>query len=167
MNLKVEYYTFMKSQFGELFIAASEKGVSHILFSDRIQPELQAAINLGQSNSSHPLIQIALQQLEEYFAGTRSVFQVPLDLPGTEFQQSVWKTLLTIPFGETWSYADLAEAIQKPKAMRAVGSANGKNPVSIIVPCHRVIAKNGGLGGYAGGLERKQGLLNLEEQSHP
>ncbi len=165
MNLEVKHYAFMKSNIGELFVAASDVGVSHILFRDRMHPKLQAVTESVREDKSHPVMQKALKQLEEYFAGLRSTFDLPLDLPGTEFQQKVWETLITIPYGEQWSYADLAQAIQKPKAMRAVGSANGKNPVSIVVPCHRVIAKSGGLGGYAGGLERKQKLLELENQA--
>ncbi|MFK7912870.1 MAG: methylated-DNA--[protein]-cysteine S-methyltransferase [Pseudomonadales bacterium] len=104
----------------------------------------------------------ARTQLEEYFAGQRQDFDVPLDPRGTDFQQSVWTQLRGIPFGETCSYRDIAERLGKPKAVRAVGSANGRNPLPIIVPCHRVIGSNGSLTGFGGGLENKQILLELE-----
>jgi AraC family transcriptional regulator of adaptative response/methylated-DNA-[protein]-cysteine methyltransferase len=102
------------------------------------------------------------KQLKQYFAGTLTEFTVPLDLPGTEFQQQVWHVLQTIPFGKTRSYQQQAEAINNPKAVRAVAKANGDNRISIIIPCHRVIGKNGQLTGYGGGLWRKQRLLELE-----
>jgi methylated-DNA-[protein]-cysteine S-methyltransferase len=103
-----------------------------------------------------------IAQLTEYFAGARQVFDLPLALRGTEFQQRVWQTLLDIPHGATWSYGELARAIGKPSASRAVGAANGKNPISIIVPCHRVIGTNGDLTGYGGGMPAKRWLLGHE-----
>ena len=112
---------------------------------------------------NHPILAKARQQLEEYFAKERTVFDIPLGLEdGTLFQRSVWQQLLPIPFGRTCSYGDIARAIGKPDAVRAVGAANGRNPLSIIVPCHRVIGQNGSLTGYAGGLEIKKMLLDLE-----
>ena len=105
-----------------------------------------------------------IQEYEEYFAGTRKQFEAPTDPQGTDFQKQVWAMLKTIPFGQTWSYQDLAIAINNPKAVRAVGLANGKNPISIIVPCHRVIGKNGKLTGYAGGLENKCHLIKHESE---
>ena len=104
-------------------------------------------------------------QLQEYFGGTRQVFDVPLAPQGTLFQMEVWRVLRTIPYGETQSYADIAEQIGRPKAVRAVGAANGRNPLSIFVPCHRVIGKNGSLTGYAGGLAQKSVLLEIEQAS--
>ncbi|MEO0795145.1 MAG: methylated-DNA--[protein]-cysteine S-methyltransferase [Verrucomicrobiota bacterium] len=101
-------------------------------------------------------------ELARYFRGELTEFATPLVLGGTDFQQTVWRALQTIPYGETWSYAELAEAIENPAAIRAVGGANGKNQLAIIVPCHRVINKGGGLGGYAGGLDIKRQLLELE-----
>lgn len=106
----------------------------------------------------------ARRQLEEYFAGTRTEFDLPLKLHGTEFQMRVWEKLRLIPAGETISYAELARRIGNPAAMRAVGLANGRNPISIIVPCHRVIATNGKLTGYGGGIENKAWLLDWEQQ---
>jgi methylated-DNA-[protein]-cysteine S-methyltransferase len=113
--------------------------------------------------STNPLIREACIQFDEYFAGKRQIFDLPLSTDGTPFQQTVWAQLQEIPYGKTISYAQLAQAIHHPKACRAVGSANGKNPISIIIPCHRVIAANGSLGGYAGGLDIKKQLLALEK----
>lgn len=104
------------------------------------------------------------RQLAEYFEGERTEFTVSLDLRGTPFQRQVWEALRTIPYGQTWSYRGLAEALGRPKAVRAVAAANGKNPISIVVPCHRVVGSNGALTGYAGGLERKRMLLDLEKR---
>ena len=101
-------------------------------------------------------------QLREYFSGTRTAFDLPLAPRGTEFQELVWAALRTIPYGETWTYGQLAEAIGRPGAARAVGLANGRNPISIVVPCHRVVGSSGKLTGYAGGVERKEYLLALE-----
>jgi len=105
-----------------------------------------------------------IQQLQEYFVGERRTFTVPLSLKGTPFQKQVWQALQSIEYGETCSYKDIAEAIGNPKAVRAVGSSNGKNPVSIFIPCHRVIGSNGGLVGYGGGLNNKKILLGLEQE---
>ena len=113
-------------------------------------------------DDQHPVIRETARQLEEYFKAGRTSFDVPLDLRGTPFQTKVWRALRQIPYGETRSYAELARAVQAPKASRAVGGANGKNPVGIIVPCHRVIASSGGLGGFACGLAYKRKLLDLE-----
>lgn len=105
------------------------------------------------------------QQLDEYFARQRTVFAIPVAPHGTPFQRRVWSLLQSIPYGETWSYLDLAIALGAPTATRAVGAANGRNPISIVIPCHRVIGANGSLTGYGGGLERKQYLLQLEDAS--
>jgi methylated-DNA-[protein]-cysteine S-methyltransferase len=121
-------------------------------------------ITLGDEDAEHPVLKQAKRELDEYFTGTRTEFNLPLAALGTAFQQKVWQALITIPFGETWSYQDLADAIGNPKAVRAVGLANGKNPISIIVPCHRVIGKSGKLTGYAGGVERKAWLLKHEKK---
>ena len=118
-----------------------------------------------KQTSANPLIIETCTQLDEYFAGKRRIFDLPLSPQGgTPFQQTVWKQLQEIPYGKTISYAQLAQAIGNPKACRAVGSANGKNPISIIIPCHRVIAADGSLGGYTGGLAIKKQLLDLEKQ---
>lgn len=112
----------------------------------------------------HSLLNDVILQLDEYFSGKRRIFDLPLIFDGTPFQVAVWKALCSIQYGETVSYSDVAKAIGYPEAVRAVASAIGANRMSILVPCHRVIAKNGGIGGYAGGLEAKKGLLRLEKQ---
>jgi O-6-methylguanine DNA methyltransferase len=114
------------------------------------------------SDPAYAIIRETCRQLDEYFAGKRREFHLPLSPQGTDFQQKVWKQLQTIPYGQTISYAQLAQAVDKPKACRAAGSANGKNPISIIIPCHRVIASDGSLGGYASGVQAKKQLLDLE-----
>jgi O-6-methylguanine DNA methyltransferase len=131
---------------------ASERGLCRLSFGEAN----------SQSGGSHELLTRAALQLEEYFAGSRRVFDLPLDLQGTAFQLRVWNALLQIPYGETRSYAEIARAVGAPKAVRAVGAANGANPVGIIVPCHRVIGSNGGLTGFGGGLDLKRRLLALE-----
>ena len=151
-------YTHYQSPVGVLTIQANDAGLLGAWFQTQTtQPD-----NLGKLDSEHPVLKQAVSEYQEYFAGTRQMFEVPIAATGTEFQQKVWQALTTIPFGTTWSYQDLANAIGNPKAVRAVGLANGKNPISIIVPCHRVIGKNGALTGYAGGIERKEGLLKHE-----
>lgn len=124
-------------------------------------------VRIGTMNEEpgHAVLRAAQAQLGEYFAGTRTQFDLPLDFRGTDFQKRVWAALLDIPFGQTRSYVDIARLIGSPSACRAVGAANGRNPISIIAPCHRVIGTNGTLTGFAGGLEAKQFLLELEGQS--
>jgi len=114
------------------------------------------------TNKKHPILLQAIAELDEYFKGQRTTFNTPLNPMGTAFQQRVWEALLTIPYGKTASYSDIAQHISKPKAVRAVGAANGRNPLSIFIPCHRVIGKSGRLVGYAGGMETKKILLTLE-----
>jgi methylated-DNA-[protein]-cysteine S-methyltransferase len=146
-----------------LLIAATERGVSGIYFEEHRHFK-------GKDGWQQPIVQSpaarhlakTAAQLDEYFAGKRTEFDVPLDLAGTDFQRSVWQELSAIPFGKSVSYAQHAQKLGNPKALRAVGSAIGKNPVSIIVPCHRVIGSSGDITGYAGGLERKRFLLGLE-----
>ncbi|WP_211315187.1 methylated-DNA--[protein]-cysteine S-methyltransferase [Photobacterium lipolyticum] len=151
-------YTQYQSPIGLLTIQANDHGLLGVWFQTQTtQPD-----TLGKLDSEHPVLKQAVSEFQEYFAGTRQIFKVPLAATGTEFQQKVWQALTTIPFGTTWSYQDLANVIGNPKAVRAVGLANGKNPISIIVPCHRVIGKNGKLTGYAGGIERKERLLKHE-----
>ena len=142
-----------KSPIGDLVVTVTEKGVSGIHFSDDA-----VACEAKQS----AILTACLAQLAEYFGGVRAEFSVPLDLNGTPFQLDVWRALLQIPYGATSSYGGVAAAIGKPKAVRAVGGANHNNPVSIIVPCHRVIGSDGGLTGYGGGLHRKRWLLDHE-----
>lgn len=139
-----------------LHVAVSDRGIIRLGFGyDKPDPG-------WTRHDNHPLIEEARRQLEQYFAGKLRQFDLPLDLEGTVFQSRVWNGLLAIPYGETCSYSQLAQQIGAPRAVRAVGSANRANPVVIVVPCHRVIAADGSLGGYGGGLDRKQFLLGLE-----
>lgn len=124
---------------------------------DEILPGVQ-----WNRDDGHPLVLETARQMEQYFRGQRRRFEIPLDLHGTPFQLKVWKALRAIPYGETRSYVDIARAVGRPSASRAVGGANGRNPVGIIVPCHRVIAASGALGGFACGLACKKNLLDLE-----
>ena len=148
------------SPVGELTLVAGEAGLCAILWEN----DKEGRVQLGEmrEDQNHPVLTETARQLEEYFAGRRKTFSVPLDFQGTDFQKKVWQALLAIPFGETRSYAQIANQIGNPKAVRAVGAANGKNPISIIAPCHRVIGTNGDLTGFAGGLAAKTLLLSLE-----
>ncbi|MDD2055995.1 methylated-DNA--[protein]-cysteine S-methyltransferase [Pseudomonas sp. GD03860] len=151
------YYRYLPSPLGPLLLAGDEHGL-HLVHMDAAQPwELPTQWQPAGSQ----LDEVA-RQLDEYFAGTREQFQLKLAPQGTAFQREVWAALQRIPYGTTCSYGDLAQQINRPRAVRAVGTANGANPISIIVPCHRVIGSNGTLTGYAGGVERKQLLLELE-----
>lgn len=146
-------YCTLPSPLGTLYIAASDDAIVEVDFRDH---ELVPRPPVG------PLLQVACKQLTAYFNGTLSLFELPLAPRGTVFQQQVWRALEAIPHGEHRSYKDIAESIGNPRAVRAVGLANGRNPVSIIIPCHRVIGANGKLVGYGGGLERKAWLLQHE-----
>ncbi|MGX5820646.1 methylated-DNA--[protein]-cysteine S-methyltransferase [Chitinophaga lutea] len=141
------------SSLGPVYIRGTAGHISCVSFTDKRTPAGEAP----------PLLYTCAQQLEEYFAGTRKIFDLPLAQPGTPFQQCVWDELTRIPFGETITYLALAHRIGNVKAIRAVGAANGRNDIAVIVPCHRVIGSNGALTGYAGGLWRKQRLLELEK----
>ena len=153
-------YTLMPSPVGELTLVARDSKLCAILW----EHDRPNRVRLGPlyEASDSPVLLETERQLKEYFAGTRNHFEVELDFAGTDFQKQVWHALLTIPFGETRSYSQIAHQIGNPKAVRAVGAANGRNPISIIAPCHRVIGASGGLTGFAGGLEGKQYLLALE-----
>lgn len=153
-------FTTMASPVGELKLVANGSRLAAILWEND-KPD---RVRLGPMTEApdHPILLRAVQQLQEYFAGTRNRFDLELDFAGTDFQKKVWQALLTIPFGETRSYSQIAEQIGNPSAVRAVGAANGKNPISIVAPCHRVIGASGKLTGFAGGLEAKERLLTLE-----
>lgn len=152
----------MASPVGELTLIASNTGLAAILWENDTRG--RARLTPRRRDDQHPLLRRTEQQLSEYFAGQRHVFDLPLDFHGTPFQQSVWQALLTIPCGETRTYAQIAEQLGRPTATRAVGAANGRNPISIIALCHRVIGSNGRLTGFAGGLSTKQYLLDLESR---
>ncbi len=146
------------SPVGALTLVGGDDGLAAILWEN----DDPRRVRLDHAAGDHPVLREAERQLGEYFAGRRTAFTLTLDFTGTEFQKQVWQALLTIPFGETRSYADIARQIGKPRAVRAVGAANGRNPVSIVAPCHRVIGANGKLTGFAGGLDAKARLLELE-----
>ncbi len=149
-----------ESPLGPMILAATARGLAGVWFDgQRHLPDSSGWAH----EPEHSILQQAQAQLEEYFAGRRATFDLPLDLQGgTAFQQSVWQGLLTIPAGRTTSYARLSQHIGQPAAVRAVGAAVGRNPLSIVIPCHRVVGSDGSLTGYAGGLERKTALLRLE-----
>ena len=151
------------SPVGKLKLVASDDGLVAVLWEN----DNPRRVRLGESleDESHPILMETQRQLDEYFAGKRNNFSVPLDMRGTRFQKDVWAALRAIPFGETRSYGQLAKQLGNPRASRAVGAANGKNPLSIIVPCHRVIGSDGQLTGFAGGLNTKTHLLKLEQNA--
>lgn len=153
-------YKLIASPIGVLKLVASEKGLVAILWEN----DNPRRVHLGDvvEEALHPMLVRTEMELREYFAGKRHAFSVPLDVRGTTFQKQVWKALLAIPFGETRTYGDLARQLGNSEASRAVGAANGRNPIAIIVPCHRVIGATGNLTGFAGGLEAKAHLLSLE-----
>jgi methylated-DNA-[protein]-cysteine S-methyltransferase len=160
-------YVILPTPVGRLTLVATPIGLAAVLWQDddarrvSLDRGMPTANGMGCGISSE-ILQMAMQQLAEYFDGSRKQFDLPLDFHGTIFQKSVWAALLGIPYGETRTYAQIAIEIGKPNATRAVGAANGKNPLSIIVPCHRVIGSSGGLTGFAGGLGIKRQLLDLE-----
>jgi methylated-DNA-[protein]-cysteine S-methyltransferase len=155
-------WTTIDSPIGQLLLSADDGGLTGAYMETRSHGPADVASDwvhdAGPFSAAH-------EQLDEYFAGERTEFDVPLNPSGTSFQQRVWQALRTIPYGEVRSYGEIAEQIGKPGAARAVGLANGRNPISIIVPCHRVIGASGALTGYGGGLERKQALLDLESRT--
>ena len=156
-------HTVIESPIGPLTIAAAERGVTGIYMVNHSHPPAEATLGERlETAGANPFLAQAAQELGEYFAGTRTAFDVPLDPAGTDFQKRVWAELARIPFGQSRSYGELALELGDVNLTRAVGTANGHNPVSIIVPCHRVIGADGSLTGYAGGLERKLFLLRLE-----
>ncbi len=157
------FYIEHPSPVGRLLLAATEQGLSGIYFEEHKHFKGKDGWQQASTQSAAwKHLQATAQQLDEYFSGQRTEFDVALDMSGTAFQRSVWQELSAIPFGASVSYAQHAQKLGNPKALRAVGSAIGKNPVSIIVPCHRVIGTSGAVTGYAGGVERKRFLLALE-----
>jgi methylated-DNA-[protein]-cysteine S-methyltransferase len=158
--MKTYVHKLFESPVGELKLVASNDGLAAILWEN----DDPARVPLGATVEApdHPILLETERQLREYFAGTRQAFDLKLDFAGTEFQRRVWAALLTIPYGETRSYIEVARQIGRPDIVRAVGAANGRNPIPIIAPCHRVIGSNGKLVGFAAGLEIKARLLALE-----
>ncbi|MEZ4512007.1 MAG: methylated-DNA--[protein]-cysteine S-methyltransferase [Chloroflexota bacterium] len=149
MTTNLAYYD---SPIGLIEVGGTETAVNTLYFVEQRQPEAVGT----------PCLDEAVRQLEQYFAQTRQEFSLSLEPKGTNFQQAVWQKLLTVPYGHTVSYSDIANALGNPKAVRAVGAANGQNPISLIIPCHRIIGSNGKLTGYGGGLWRKEWLLRHE-----
>lgn len=152
--MKNTFVTYIKSPLSLIKLTATENAVNSVLF---VFPETET-----EAENSNDILEECKRQLKEYFAGKRKEFDLPIHQEGTEFQQRVWNELMKIPYGETISYHQLAERLGDVKSIRAAGSANGGNKISIIVPCHRVIGADGSLTGYAGGLWRKEWLLNHE-----
>jgi methylated-DNA-[protein]-cysteine S-methyltransferase len=148
----MNYYGLVESPIGWIEIEGSESEILSLRFVD--QPRIEF--------TNCPVVEAAIRQISEYFAGSRRAFDLPLAMHGTAFQRLVWDHLLIIPFGRTITYQEIAQAIGKPQAVRAVGTANARNPISIIVPCHRVIGSDGSLTGYGGGIWRKEWLLRHE-----
>ena len=155
-------YTFIHSPVGRLKLVASDEGLVAILW-EHDKPR-RVRLEALVEKADHPVLRETARQLEEYFAGKRRSFSLPFDVRGTCFQKQVWEALLAIPFGETRSYGQLASQLGSPDATRAVGAANGRNPISIVVPCHRVVGASGKLTGFAGGLNAKAYLLSFESK---
>jgi methylated-DNA-[protein]-cysteine S-methyltransferase len=156
------HYKTVKTVIGELKLVATDQGLAAILWENDKPNRVPLAPLL--KNETHPILLKTEQQLLEYLERKRKVFSVALDPLGTPFQKQVWEALRAIPFGETRSYGQIAAQIGRPKAVRTVGAANGRNPISVIVPCHRVIGASGSLTGFAGGLKVKRWLLDLENK---
>jgi len=157
----MNYFTYLESPIGRLLLTSDGAALTG-LYMDVAARDTQRIIAGGREDPSAVPLPETLRQLAQYFAGTRRDFELPLAPRGTPFQERVWQALTEIPYGATWSYGQLAKRIGNPKASRAVGLANGSNPISILVPCHRVIGADGSLTGYGGGIERKQWLLAHE-----
>lgn len=154
MSSTESFIQYLDTPVGVLQICASKSAITHVTF-------VSEASHSGHANA---ITAQAKVQLQAYFAGQRQAFDLPLEISGTVFQQSVWQALCELEYGQTCSYGHIAQRLNNPKAVRAVGAANGKNKIAIIIPCHRVIGANGTLTGYAGGLQRKSYLLNLEQE---
>jgi O-6-methylguanine DNA methyltransferase len=170
-QMETLHSTVFESPVGALFLAASARGLVALEFDLRlpgqqtIRPnprDLRAESKGVRFENSESEMRAYVRELDEYFSGGRRQFSVPLDLRGTEFQLACWKALIAIPYGETRTYADIARSVNRPTGFRAVGMANNRNPIAIVVPCHRVIASDGTLCGYGGGLDIKRKLLELE-----
>ncbi len=156
------FYTVMKSPVGDITLIADKKNLCAICWPDQ-KPDNRKFKDLDRDDSNK-VLKTTVKQLRSYFGGKTEEFDLPLRAVGTDFQERVWNALRSIKYGQTVSYADIAKKVGNPKAVRAVGSAIGKNPLSIIVPCHRVIGSNGELTGFSGGLKTKEFLLNLESE---
>ena len=160
----MRYTIKIKTPIGPLFLSEENNALTGISFSDKDTRTYQAGRQAEIKEQETPVLAETKRQLEEYFAGKRKEFDLPLSMRGTSFQKMVWEELLKIPYGETVTYGEIAARINNPRAGRAVGMANHHNPISIVVPCHRVIGADGRLTGYGGGLQIKESLLDLEKK---
>ena len=156
----MRYYDFYESPHGQMLLIANDEGISGIYFDG--QKHLPRVESAWRRDAGHALLRQAKRELAEYFGGERQRFETALAPDGTPFQRAVWKAISTVDFGKTISYGELARRAGSPGNARAAGAATGRNPISIIVPCHRIVGSNGSLTGYAGGLDRKRALLALE-----
>jgi methylated-DNA-[protein]-cysteine S-methyltransferase len=156
-------YTYAKTELlGDLLLVATSTHLVGIYFSNHKHgPKLP---NDWELNPKHPILRQASEEILEYLNGKRTTFSVPISFEGTGFQREIWRQIMRIPFGQTLTYGELAQRAQAPKAVRAAGAATGRNPLAIIIPCHRVVGKDGGLTGFAGGLDRKKSLLKIETE---
>lgn len=152
----------VKAPFGTLTVVASNDGVRFCMFDNDAHPKSFEGMEITD-DTSHPVVAQAIMQLTEYFAGTRTTFELPLDIQGTDFQKDAWHALAKVPYGATASYGQQAMSIGRPTATRAIGAANGRNPIVVILPCHRIIGANGSLTGFGGGLPVKVWLLEHEK----
>ncbi len=162
MGLSMIGISYFYSPVGWLRLEANNEGLESLTLNALPSMDEQVA---AKSIPVHPILKLAHTQLSEYFSGDRFLFDLPLSITGTDFQQKCWSALCQIPYAKTCCYQDVAIAVNSPKAVRAVGMANNRNPIAIIIPCHRVIGKNGSLVGYGGGLSIKQWLLDFETQN--
>lgn len=165
----MRWYDFYRSPHGRMLLIAAEEALTGVYFEgQKYHPAIDPR---WQPDARHPVLQQASRELDEYFAGRRRQFDTPLAPAGTPFQRAVWSAIATVPYGETITYAELARRAGYPGSARAAGAATGRNPITIFIPCHRILDSRGALNGYAGGLERKRALLVLEgawpAQSHP
>ena len=151
-----------QAPFGVLTVVGSDLGIRFVMFANDAHPKPLEQLQISDTEI-HDSVNVAITQLEEYFSGTRRDFELPLDLQGTEFQVSAWNALADIPYGQTASYGQQAASIGRPKAVRAIGGANGRNPVAIVLPCHRIVGADGSLTGFGGGIEVKKWLLDHEQ----
>ena len=160
VNGASHYYSNINSPLGELMLVADDSALTGLYFAGC--DHVPAVIDDWTLDAQHPVLQQTSKQLHQYFAGKRTSFSIPMRFTGTDFQKRVWAEIARIPYGKTISYTHLAERAGTPHAIRAAGTTTGRNPVSIVIPCHRVVGKDGGMCGFAGGLQRKQHLLELE-----
>ncbi len=151
-----------EAPFGVLTVVGSDRGIRYVMFNNDAHPKPLEQLQISDTDI-HVTVNVAISQLKEYFAGSRRSFDLPLDLRGTEFQVEAWNALAEIPYGRTASYGQQAASIGRPKAVRAIGGANGRNPVAIVLPCHRIVGADGSLTGFGGGIEVKKWLLDHEQ----